>query len=206
MGHFKLPLLRSDESNLCQGCPSSCCSPVRIILESSYPLNADDPRQTNENFQLIRNLQQRTLDYINRMIELGVPNSVDNRFSVRGFYAFTNPTNPIDQFVTSDGSSLMAWNITVCVLYNCDAFDERNRICTRYETRPPMCRNYSTDRCGMDTLSRAIYTADTSEGQLRASTIRFHQRIDAEAKPTFEAALSDFFERNSCRESLKHWQ
>ncbi len=187
-----LQVIDQSRNNPCQRCPSSCCDPVKITLEEHYPLSVEDPRQVCKNSQVVEDVRKGIIEYVKEIISLGKPPSNDNRFRLHGFYIAENSENPLEQLRTKENVTLTAWNISICILYSCLAYNKTEGTCTRYETRPSMCLKYSSEQCGMDSLSRRIYTENTYEGRVRVATINFHDKVKREAKLSIDEAFEDF--------------
>lgn len=188
----------------CQDCVRNCCDPVALDSKLQVLFPVLQPGQDFNVFSLVFE-QQRFLitTYIRSCIEDGIAKCEDRRFRFRGVVLTPDKANPHDHFettVTSDGfpfdsREMILVRVKVRVLFDCDAFDRESRACTRYDTRPPVCQDYSPRFCGFSRISEPMYDITKSQWYTPETLIA---RRDASNLPVFltpEAAVADLQKR-----------
>jgi Fe-S-cluster containining protein len=107
------------------GCTGKCCSVF------NYTVTPDELRKRSEGREGYWADQDRFL--ADMLVELTPEEAVER--SVR--FGVQDPTPEID---------LVKWATDYGPLYTCRHWDEETRLCTVYEDRPDMCRDYPYNR------------------------------------------------------------
>ncbi len=198
----KLNVLPSDSP--CQGCVRNCCDPVALDSRLQVLFPVLQPSQDFNVFNLIFEQQRFFLvNYIRSCIEDGITKCEDRRFRFRGVVLTPDEASPHDHFETTttsedyppDTRKMILVRVKVRVLFDCDAFDRESRACTRHDTRPAVCQNFSVRSCGFSRTSDPLYNLAAGEWHTLETLIAQRDASNLPVFPTAEEAVADLEKR-----------
>lgn len=111
----------------------------------------------------------------------------DRRFSLKGIILATEEQDDTaTEIVMRQNIPFIALHIRLALA--CTVFDQPTGICTRYDTRPDLCKDFSVDTCGLSKISRPKQKFDGSHYTI-PELVESNRRFQATALPTVEEAM-----------------
>lgn len=125
--------------------------------------------------------------FIREFVEDILSLPADRRFSLKGIILATEEQDDTATEI------VIRQNIPFIVLYirlalACTAFDQPTGVCTRHDTRPDLCRDFSVDTCGLSKISRPKQKSDGIHYTI-SELVESNRRFQAAALPTIEEVM-----------------
>lgn len=175
--------------NPCYQCPKNCCNPLVV----GYPKQIGFPLPKGGcSSELLQDAVVGIKDLIKRFIDEIVEYPEDDRFSVKGIILW--PTDTSDSEIEIFPIQNMLFTaLRLKVVVDCAVFDREHGICTRYDTRPDICQNFSIETCGLSKVAKLKYKADGTVFTI-SEIVEENRRLLLLIQPTIDEVVTKMFD------------
>lgn len=173
------------ENNPCYECPSNCCNPLVV----GFPKKIISPLpKGGASSEMIIEAEKGLIQISKSFVEEVLQWPKDERFSLKGVHLGTKVQEDLaTEIIYINNIHLI--NLHLRLALECVAFDQTTKTCTKYDTRPDICRDFSAETCGLSKISRPKQKSDGSLYDISEIVEINRELHNTLIKPTIEEAI-----------------